>query len=166
MPVNILIDEGSDSTLFFTALVRRLQLAGQNQTLIVEGVGEESSTHRNSEYLEMKLKTALGEIVTIHGSTMPSNAMPVGIVDWEKLRERWAHLTDLPPIRVCGGRMDILIGLDHAGLITPIEFRFGRNDEPTASKTRLCPSVMQHQYFGNIEFRRTFRTVVGRPRQN
>jgi hypothetical protein len=137
VPVNILIDEGSDSTLFCTALVRRLQLAGQKQTLIVEGVGEESSTHRNSEYVEMKLKTALGELVTIHGSTMPSIAKPVGIVDWEKLRGRWAHLTDLPPIRVCGGRIDILIGLDHAAFITPIESRFGGNDEPTASKTRL-----------------------------
>ena len=74
VPVNILIDEGSDSTLFCTALVRRLQLAGQKQTLIVEEVGEESSTHRNSEYVEMKLKTALGELVTIHGSTLPSIA--------------------------------------------------------------------------------------------
>jgi hypothetical protein len=88
VPVNILIDEGSDSTLFCTALIRRLQLAGQKQTLIVEGVGEESSIYRNSEYLEMKLKTALGEVVAIQGSTMPSIAKPVGIVDWEKLRGR------------------------------------------------------------------------------
>jgi hypothetical protein len=53
VPVNILIGEGSDSTLFYKV---RLQLAGQKQTLIVEGVGEESSTHRNSGYFEMKLK--------------------------------------------------------------------------------------------------------------
>ncbi|KZS01503.1 Uncharacterized protein APZ42_001820, partial [Daphnia magna] len=137
VPVNILIDEGSDSTLFCTALVRRLQLAGQKQTLIMEGVGEESSTHRNLEYLEMKLKTALCEIVTIHGSTMPSIAKLVRIVDWEKLIKRWAHLIDFPPFRVCSGRIYILIGLDHAALITPIESRFGRNDEPTASKTRI-----------------------------
>ena len=68
---------------------------------------------------------------------MPSIAKPVGIVDWKKLKGHWAHLTDLPPIRVCSGRIDILIGLDHAALITPIESRFGRNDELTASKTRL-----------------------------
>jgi hypothetical protein len=85
----------------------------------------------------MKLKTALGELVTIQGSTMPSIAKPVGIVDWEKLRGRWAHLTDLPPIRVCGGLINILIELDHAALINPIESRCGGNDEPTASKTSL-----------------------------
>ena len=48
----------------------------------------------------MKLKTALGELVSIHGSSMPSIIKPVGIVDWERLRGCWAHLTDLPPIRV------------------------------------------------------------------
>ena len=48
-----------------------------------------------------------------------------------------AHLTDLPRLRTCGGRVDILIGLDHAALITAIESRFGKDDEPSASKTRL-----------------------------
>lgn len=67
--------------MFCVALVRRLQLAGQRQTLIVEGVGEESTTHLNSEYLEMKLKTAPGKIVTMHGSTMRSIAKPVAVVD-------------------------------------------------------------------------------------
>jgi hypothetical protein len=149
VPVKILINEGRDSTLFCTALVRRLQLAVQKQTLIVEGVGGESTTHRNSEYLEMKLKTALGELVSIHGSTMPSITKPIGIVDWEKFRGRWAHLIDLPPIRVCGKRIDILIGLDHAALITPTESRFGRNDEPTASKTRLGWTLQGAVRIGN-----------------
>lgn len=64
-------------------------------------------------------------------------AKPVAVVDWEKLRDRWTHLTDLQPIRMCGGRIDILIGLEHATLITPIESHSMRDDEPTASKARL-----------------------------
>ncbi|XP_045030437.1 uncharacterized protein LOC123472631 [Daphnia magna] len=137
VPVNVLMDDGSDSTLIREGLARRLQLAGQQQTLVVNGVGEESSTHLTSEYLELRLKTSSEEIVSIQGSTIPSITKPVAVMEWEKLHGRWSHLADLPPLRTCGGRVDVLIGLDHAALITAIESRFGKDDEPTASKTRL-----------------------------
>ncbi|XP_046459823.1 uncharacterized protein LOC124206177 [Daphnia pulex] len=137
VPVNILMDDGSDSTLIREGLTRRLRLTGQRQTLFVGGVGEESSVHVNSEYLELQLKTSAGETVSIQGSTIPSITKPVPVMEWEKLRGRWSHMEDLPPLRDCGGRVDILIGLDHAALITASESRFGKDDEPTASKTRL-----------------------------
>ncbi|XP_045034560.1 uncharacterized protein LOC123475636 [Daphnia magna] len=137
VPVNILMDDGSDATLIREGLTRRLRLAGQRQTLFVGGVGEESSVHVNSEYIELQLRTSSGEIVPIQGSTIPSITKPVAVMAWEKLRGRWNHFADLPPLRDCGGRVDILIGLDHAALITASESRFGKDDEPTASKTRL-----------------------------
>jgi len=56
------------------------------------------------EYLE-KLKTASGEIVAIVGSTIGSITKPVAVVNCEKLRDCWTHLTDLPPIRTCDGRI-------------------------------------------------------------
>ena len=46
-------------------------------------------------------------------------------------------MEDVPPQRNCEGRVDILIGLDHAALITPSEAHLGKDDEPTASRTRL-----------------------------
>ena len=46
-------------------------------------------------------------------------------------------MEDVPPQRNCGGNVDILIGLDHAALITPSQARLGKDDEPTASRTRL-----------------------------
>ncbi|KAI9565123.1 hypothetical protein GHT06_008892 [Daphnia sinensis] len=123
VPVNELMDDGSDSTLIQEGLAR--------------GVGEESSTHLASEYLELRLKTSSEEILSIQGSTIPSITKPVAVVFWERLRGRWTHLADLPPLRTCGGRVDVLIGLDHVALITATESRFGKDDEPTASKTRL-----------------------------
>ena len=137
VPVNVLMDDGSDATLFRESLIRRLRLSGSRQTLLVEGVGEGSSTHLDSEYLELRLQTASGEIVSINGSTIRSITKPVPVIDWEKLRKRWSHMEDVPPQRNCGGRVDILIGLDHAALITPSEARLGKDDEPTASRTRL-----------------------------
>jgi hypothetical protein len=77
VPVNILMDDGSDSTLIREGLTRRLRLTGQRQTLFVGGVGEESSVHENSEYLELQLRTSAGETVSIQGSTIPSITKPV-----------------------------------------------------------------------------------------
>jgi hypothetical protein len=58
-------------------------------------------------------------------------------MEWEKLRGWWSHMVYLPPLRDCSCRVDILIGLDHASLITACESRYGRDDKPTASKTWL-----------------------------
>jgi hypothetical protein len=135
--VNVLMDDGSDSTIILEGLAWLLLLAGQRQTLVESGVGEESSTHLTAEYLELRLKTSSEEMVSIQGSTMPSITKPAAVMEWEKLRGHWSHLADLPPLRSCGGRVEVLIGLDHVALITAIESRLGKDDEPTAFKTRL-----------------------------
>jgi hypothetical protein len=137
VPVNVLMDGGSDATFFREGLIRDLRLDGSRQTLLVEAVGEGSSTHLDSEYVELRLRTSFGETVIINGSTIDSIRKPVPMIDWEKIRKRWSHMEDVPSQRNCGGQVDILIGLDHATLITPTESRFGRDDEPTASRTRL-----------------------------
>lgn len=80
----------------------------------MSAVKEESSTHLTSEYLELRLKTLSEEIVSMQGSTIPSITKLVAVIEWEQLRGRWSHLADLPLLRTCGGRVDVLIGLDHA----------------------------------------------------
>ncbi|KAI9562447.1 hypothetical protein GHT06_009880 [Daphnia sinensis] len=109
VPANVLMDPGVTRHSF-----------ERRQTLVVSGVGEKSSSHLASEYLELRLKTSSEEIMSIQGSTIPSITKPVAVVDWERLRGRWTHLADLPRLRTCGGRAPDLV-----------------TDEPTASKTRL-----------------------------
>ena len=41
------------------------------------------------------------------------------------------------PARKSGGKIDVLLGLDHSHLIAVLESRVGRDDEPFASRTRL-----------------------------
>ena len=106
VPVTVLLDGASDSTLFTEALQKTLRIPGQRQTLRVNGVAEAASTHRYSEHLELKLRTAFGEIITIHGSTVKTITRPVPLMDWEQMRDRWTHLADLPPLRSSGGRID------------------------------------------------------------
>lgn len=79
-------------------------------------------------------------------------------------------MKDFPTLRNCGGRVDVLIGMDHANIITPSESRFGRDCELTASKTRLRwtlqgsvdvdgkPNVARvHQVFVSVEVGLWFR---------
>ena len=136
IPVSVLIDPASTATFFREGIVRSLKLHGHSQTLRVEGVAETSST-TPSEYLDLRIRTAFGEVVTLQGSTLPSVTKPVPFVNWEMWRKRWPHLDELPEIRPAGGRIDILIGLNHNTFTTATESRIGGDDEPTAEKTRL-----------------------------
>ncbi|XP_045028849.1 uncharacterized protein LOC123471498 [Daphnia magna] len=94
---------------------------------------------------------------------MPTVASPVPLVGWNTLKKRWRHLADLP-VKSNGGRVDILLGIDQAHLTTATESRIGRENEPTAIRTRLGwivrevigttirnLTVRMHAVFANIE---------------
>lgn len=134
-PTNIMLDEGSDTTLIREGLARRLKLSGRDHTLDVEGVGGARSRF-NSRRVQLQLRASDGSIVNLEGSTMPVVTRPVPVVDWERLKQRWRHLSDLP-LRSSGGQVDVLIGLDQAHLMAVVEARVGGRDEPIASKTAL-----------------------------
>ncbi|XP_057381581.1 uncharacterized protein LOC130704121 [Daphnia carinata] len=132
---NVFVDEGSDSTLFRDAFIRRLRLSGVSQTLSVDGAGAIKNKYA-SQRVQLQMKLPTGEIITLVGSTMPTVASPVPTVDWGTLKSRWTHLADLP-ITTSGGRVDILLGSDVVHLTTALESRIGRDYEPTARWTRI-----------------------------
>jgi hypothetical protein len=65
VPINVMLDSGSNTTFIREGLVRSLRISGERQTLRVQGVGDAASTHLNSEELFLQLKTAFGDMVTI-----------------------------------------------------------------------------------------------------
>ena len=136
VPVNVMLDEGSDSTLVREGFVRRLGLQGVDQVLAVDGTGGVRTHVSTSHRVVLKLQTSSGERIEICGSTMPMVTKPVPLTDWAKLQARWKHLAGLP-LRVSGGQVDILLGLDHAQLSAVIETRIGEENEPVAIRTRL-----------------------------
>lgn len=133
--INILIDEGSDSTLIREDLARKLDLNGSEQILKIDGVGDSSRSY-SSKRVKLSLKLDDGEIVAIEGSTLPQVTKPMPVTDWTTLRARWSHLADLP-LKRSGGKVDVLLGLDYAYLMAVLESRVGSAGEPIASKTRL-----------------------------
>lgn len=104
--------------------------------LDVEGVGGIRTSYPSSRRVAVQLETEFGELLTMEGSTLPIVARPAHTIDWEAMRERWSHLTDLP-LKSSGGQVDILLGLDNAHLMIPREIRHGSHHQPIASRTRL-----------------------------
>jgi hypothetical protein len=154
--VNVLMDNGSDSTLIREGSAWRLLLACERQTLVVRGVGEEALTHLSRTTTEDFIWTDSVDPLYPRSPNRSSN-FTAAVMEWEKLRGHWSHLVDLPPLRSCGGNVDVLIGLDHAALITAIGSRFWKDDEPTAFKTRLG-STLQGAVKGSDRYKSRTQT--------
>jgi len=135
MPVTIMVDEESNTTLFGEDLLRRLKLRGTTRTLDLFGVTGASSQHK-SQRTDVRFRLPDGEETIIAGLTIPQVTRPTPVINWIELKQRWPHLQDVP-IEKSGGKIDILLGLDHSRLLAVLESRVGGDDEPFASRTRL-----------------------------
>lgn len=133
--VNILVDEGSDSTLMTSSFARKLSLQGKAQILEVDGVGGEITRHK-SKRVKFILITESEEQLEIEASTMKKVANQAPVVNWKKKKLNWPHISDLPVGEV-GGNIDLLIGLDYAHLLVVSESRGGEVGQPIASHTKF-----------------------------
>ena len=133
LTINAFMDEGSDTTLMRSGLATVLKLQGPRQIMVVEGAGGVVNRYP-SRALEFQVRNEDGLLFTLKGPTLPTLASPTPVTDWTLEKMRWSHLKDLPLSR-SGGRIDLLIGLDHAHLLAVYESRVGQADQPIASKT-------------------------------
>ncbi|XP_045022777.1 uncharacterized protein LOC116935689 [Daphnia magna] len=134
IPVSVMIDEGSDTTLFREDFLRRLKIIGKKQKLDLVGVT--GAERYDSQRADVRFRLPDGEETIIAGLTIPQVARPTPIVNWDELKQRWPHLADVPVMK-SGGKIDVLLALDHSHLIAVLESRVGGDDEPFASRTRL-----------------------------
>ncbi|XP_045024961.1 uncharacterized protein LOC123469747 [Daphnia magna] len=133
---NVLIDEGSDSTLMRQSFASANKISGVHQILTVEGAGGVVKRYR-SQRVNFQIDTVYGEKLDLSCSTLPTTvASTTPVTDWGNLKNRWSHLADLP-VGETGGRVDILIGNDYSHLIVALESRVGDDYEPTAIRSRL-----------------------------
>jgi len=136
IPINLMYDEGSNTTLFRKGLVRRLGLLGYRQVLTLGGIAESQIQVPDSTRVQLSIILENGEQFLLDGSTMPVVTSPIPATDWVQLKERWSHLADLP-LRNAGCTIDVLLGANHAALMLPLETRCGKDHEPVASRSRL-----------------------------
>ena len=134
--VNVMFDEGADTTLFREGLINSLKLVGTKQKLNIDGAAGVQTKGIDSQLVVVKVKAAIGDLV-LEGSTLPTVTRRVPVVDWNLLRHKWKHLNDLP-LKKSGGVVDILLGCDYAHLMIPLEpVREAGQFAPVASRTAL-----------------------------
>jgi hypothetical protein len=130
----VLIDEGSDTTLFREDLLQRLKITGKGTTLDLVGVtGAESY---KSQEAPVRFLLPDREEAIIKGKAIPHLSRLTPVIDWSKLKNRWPHLDEVP-VQESGGKIDVLVGLGHSNLLAVLESGVGGEREPFASRTRL-----------------------------
>ena len=132
---NLLFDDGSDTTLVSESFIKKLGLRGKKTTLQISGVGGKASRKASTEVI-LKVKTPEGsdEHVNLKAWSLASICQPIETVPWPEIKSKWRHLEKLD-LKSVGGEVDILLGLDHADLLVPLEVKTGRPKEPVAKKT-------------------------------
>ena len=133
--INVVFDEGADSTLIRLGLADSLCLVGTPQKLNIDGAAGVTTKSIPSQIVELQIKTETGDFI-LKGSTLPIITRPSPVVDWSQRRLDWEHLADLP-LKKSGGVVDLLIGLDYAHLLVPLESRVAVPDAPIASRSAL-----------------------------
>jgi hypothetical protein len=83
IPVSVMIDEGSDTTLFREDFLRRLKITGKKQKLDLVGVT--GAERYDSQRADVRFRLPDGEETIIAGLTIPQVARPTPIVNWNEL---------------------------------------------------------------------------------
>ena len=106
--------EGSDITLIREGLAEKLQLGETKETLRLSGITGKSSTVQ-SRMVRIRLNIE-GREVVIKAASVPNIGGPLPEINWPEEKKQWGHLRDLP-LAETGGRVDILLGVDHTDVM-------------------------------------------------
>ena len=129
----VLLDSGSETTLIRTAFARQLGLRGPSKNLVVDAVGGVRSTVK-SERVCLPFARPMEEVFAW---TMRNICAPTDAFDWPEIKQRYEHLRDIPFQPVNPAAVDVLLGSDAAGLMSPLQVRRGSVQEPCAELTPL-----------------------------
>ncbi|KAL0842122.1 hypothetical protein ABMA28_014300 [Loxostege sticticalis] len=130
-----LLDDGSTVTLISAALVSKLGLRGEKQTLRVCGAWNSSEVVCHSEVLDLNLSNCDGTNFTIRARSVENLNLPVQNVD---LSDNEVIKPDIKSV-ICDGQCkpEILIGQDNYDLLLPLEIIKGKPTDPYLTRTPL-----------------------------
>ncbi|XP_046452741.1 uncharacterized protein LOC124200515 [Daphnia pulex] len=132
---NLFYDEGSDTSLVREGFLRRLGFKGKPILFEISGVRAEIS-HCKSEQIPLYIELSYGGTACVNVASLPIVCDLKPLTNWADKKHNLAHLEDLP-LEESGGRIDILLGLDHRHLVIPLDVRSGADNEPYAFKSKL-----------------------------
>ncbi|XP_055528101.1 uncharacterized protein LOC129728164 [Wyeomyia smithii] len=133
------LDDGSSSTLLEAGLAKQLGLSGKPETLWLSWTGKIDRHEKESERVHLKVggsgwksSFALENVRTVRNLGLPSQTL-----DYNNLSKVFPYLRGLPIESYTNVSPQIIIGLEHARLLTSLKVREGDGCGPIATKTRL-----------------------------
>ena len=131
----VLLDTGSETTLIRTGFAAQLSVQCPKKNLTVVAVGGVTITVKSQ-----RVRLSFAPSVTkanVNAWTMKKICAPVEAINWPEVKQHYAHLRDVPVESFGDGTVDVLLGLDVAALMAPVEVRRGEHSEPYAELTPL-----------------------------
>ncbi|XP_055605866.1 uncharacterized protein LOC129754035 [Uranotaenia lowii] len=145
------LDDGSSSTMLEASVATELGIEGQTDPLWLSWTGnvtrEEKKSQRISVIasgLSLKKMYRLNNVRTVEKLLLPSQSM-----DYEYLKNIYPHLRGLPVKGYAKVTPSMIIGIEHATLLTSLKIREGGANDPIATKTRLGWCVFGKQLIGS-----------------
>ena len=125
----VLLDTGSETTQITTVFAAQLDVQSSKQNLTVDAVGGVTTTVK-SQRVRLPFVPSLIR-ANLNAWTMNNICAPVEatIINWTSMevRQHFVHLRDVPVESFGDGTVDVLLCLDAAALMAPVEFRRGKH---------------------------------------
>lgn len=148
-----LIDECASSTLIEEEVAHKLKLSGPVVPLLLGWTKDITNLEEKSMTVKLQIsapdvkseKFLLKNVRTVRHLSLPSQSCSVG-----SLRSKYPYLKHVEMSNLKSAVPTILIGLDHANLIAPLEFKTDPNEAgPVAVRTKLGWSIHGPENHGN-----------------
>ncbi|XP_055632443.1 uncharacterized protein LOC129772934 [Toxorhynchites rutilus septentrionalis] len=133
------LDDGSSSTLMEAGIAAKLGLEGATESLWLNWTGNVSREEKDSKRVSIvitgeggKNRFQMNNVRTVKRLNLPKQTL-----QYDALTEAYPHLKGLPVRSYSEAIPGIIVGLEHARLLSTLKIREGRGDDPVAAKTRL-----------------------------
>ncbi|XP_058064741.1 uncharacterized protein LOC131214376, partial [Anopheles bellator] len=136
-------DEGASGTFIEEKLADDLELKGELQPLVMTWSGGIERREDSSRKIDVVLSTSSSpEKFLLKGArTVKKLVLPKQRESCRQLKERYAHLRDVPVEDVARKHVGIMIGLDNIHLFAPLDSKIGQPGEPIAVKSKIGWSI-------------------------
>ncbi|XP_058828346.1 uncharacterized protein LOC131688193 [Topomyia yanbarensis] len=150
------LDDGCESTLMEAGLAAELDINGPEESLCLAWTGNISREEKGSQRISvaisgtgLKNKFQLSNVRTVQKLKLQGQSF-----NYTELQKIYPHLRGLPLDSYSDAIPRIIIGIEHAQMLTTLRVREGKPNEPVAAKTRLGWCVYGKQVDGSSSVKR------------
>ncbi|XP_053686303.1 uncharacterized protein LOC128735844 [Sabethes cyaneus] len=133
------LDDGSSATLIEDNIVAELGITGPVDTLLLSWTGDVTREETNSKRISVSVSGQMGlkQYNLNNVRTVSALKLPPQTLQYEELTNMYPHLKGLPIRSYSNAIPSMIIGVEHARLLTTLKVREGKDHDLIGAKTRL-----------------------------